>query len=320
MPYFGGKRRFAKEIWDRLGDPDIYVEPCGGSMAVLLARPTTPRLEIACDTSGHVCNFYRALKNDPDNLAWHADNPTIHQDLQARQKWLVQWSKDNSEKLEQDPEFYDSKAAGWWAWGASNWTGSGWCIVPEDKRPNMPRGLGGQGLQAQRNTIPHIASEMGGQGVQAQRKELQGQIGTGERLTPWFQTLARRLGRVVILNRDWTSAVTPAVLREYQGTRYSVAIFLDPPYRTGHRKKTLYQSDMDGTSDSTAEDTWQWAQDHGHKYNIAYACRQGDIDLPADWNSLLLGFAGIRKRDRKEVKDMVAFSPRCETRQPPLFE
>ena len=39
FPYFGGKRRAAPIIWQRLGDPSGYVEPFAGSAAVLLARP-----------------------------------------------------------------------------------------------------------------------------------------------------------------------------------------------------------------------------------------------------------------------------------------
>lgn len=39
FPYFGGKRYAAPHVWAALGDPDHYVEPFGGSLAVLLQRP-----------------------------------------------------------------------------------------------------------------------------------------------------------------------------------------------------------------------------------------------------------------------------------------
>ena len=184
IPYYGSKRRWAREVWKRLGNPDVYAEPCGGSLAALLSRPHPPGFEIVCDTSGFVCNFWRAMRADPEGLARAADHPTIDQDLIARQGWLMRWREENAERLVRDPDWYDLKAAGWWGWGASSWVGSGWCLLSENKRPKLPDG--------------------GGQGIQAQRVELEGEIGTGERLTPWFRPLGLRLGRVVILNRDWT--------------------------------------------------------------------------------------------------------------------
>ena len=86
-----------------------------------------------------------------------------------------------------------------------------------------------------------------GVGVQAQRFELEGEIGTGERLIPWFNALAQRLARVVVLNRDWKAALTPTVLREDQRNAPLVGILLDPPYRTEGRNQTLYESDMEGS-------------------------------------------------------------------------
>lgn len=58
--YFGGKSRIAGEIWDRLGDPDLYIEPFLGSAACLLARPDSQYTnnmghEIANDADGFLC-------------------------------------------------------------------------------------------------------------------------------------------------------------------------------------------------------------------------------------------------------------------------
>lgn len=39
FPWFGGKRKVAPEVWAALGDPDNYIEPFAGSLAVLLNRP-----------------------------------------------------------------------------------------------------------------------------------------------------------------------------------------------------------------------------------------------------------------------------------------
>ena len=42
FPYYGGKARLAPQIWERLGNPEVYVEPFAGSLACLLARPDGP--------------------------------------------------------------------------------------------------------------------------------------------------------------------------------------------------------------------------------------------------------------------------------------
>ena len=61
FPYYGGKARWAPLIWERLGNPTVYVEPFAGSLAVLLSRTggAGPR-EIVCDLDGMICNFWRA--------------------------------------------------------------------------------------------------------------------------------------------------------------------------------------------------------------------------------------------------------------------
>jgi hypothetical protein len=52
FPYFGSKRRAAQKIWEQFGSPKVFVEPCCGSAAVLLARPTKPEIEIINDADG----------------------------------------------------------------------------------------------------------------------------------------------------------------------------------------------------------------------------------------------------------------------------
>ena len=135
FPYYGGKGRYAKEVWERLGPLDVYSEPFSGSLAMLLANPhATPQRETACDTNGFICNFYRAIRADPEEVAYWADYPTIHQDLYARHTWLRRWGTEHAERLREDPDWYDAKAAGWWVWGASLWIGGEWCLVNHEKR------------------------------------------------------------------------------------------------------------------------------------------------------------------------------------------
>lgn len=49
FPWFGGKSRAAHLVWEALGDVANYVEPFAGSLAVLLGRPTPPRIETVND-------------------------------------------------------------------------------------------------------------------------------------------------------------------------------------------------------------------------------------------------------------------------------
>ncbi|MDQ6963527.1 MAG: DNA adenine methylase, partial [Mariprofundales bacterium] len=128
FPYFGGKRIAASIIWEALGDVGNYIEPFAGSAAALLCRPKShhQHVETINDANGYVANFWRAVKHDAEAVACHADNPVNEADLTARHLWLVRYES-LTDRLMADPEWYDAKAAGWWAWGLSCWIGSGWC-------------------------------------------------------------------------------------------------------------------------------------------------------------------------------------------------
>ena len=358
FPWFGGKSRWAADIVQRLGDIEVYAEPFAGSLAVLLASPQRQR-EIVCDKDGMICNAFRAIQHDPDAVAHWADYPTIHQDLTARRHWLADWRDANAERLSVDPLAYDAQAAGWWIWCLSSWIGgSGDMLrrridqIPhvgvkggghgvQAQRKNVPGGMakdkvpfttnssGGRGVQAQRidvpggmasDRIPFVHNGGGGQGVQAQRISLEGRIGTGDRLCEWMSALADRLSGVVVLNRDWKSAVTPTLLQHTRtAPKPPVGVFLDPPYLLGERSE-IYDDD---TSDDPARDAYQWALEHGETYRIAYAAHEGDFEIPDGWDVLTRTFGGINDPERVQAKrDLVMFSPACVHRtvkQPMLF-
>ena len=316
FPYYGGKGRYAKEVWERLGPLDVYSEPFSGSLAMLLANPhATPQRETACDTNGFICNFYRAIRDDPEKVAYHADYPSIHQDLYARHTWLRRWGAEQGQKLREDPDWYDAKAAGWWVWGASLWIGGEWCLVDHDRRP--VGGFPGQGISQQvprlrRDYRPHGDDRGGGIGVSRQRCSIVGS--SPDRLIPWFQQIADRLASVIILNRDWTAAVTPASMcntpsmqrKQRQPMR---GVFIDPPYRVRNRKKTYYESDRNGTSDDIAEASYEWAIEHGERYRIAYACGVDDFPCPEGWTQSKP--KTLNNNSRQKFQDVIFFSPAC---------
>lgn len=195
-------------MWSRFGDVANYVEPFCGSAAVLLARPTKPRIETVNDANCFIANFWRAIQRDPEAVAHHADWPVNEADLHARHRWLMlsESSVEWREHMKTDPEFYDAKVAGWWVWGASCWIGAGWCdggrlfgraggasnkrpetrscrgvtTALDRKRPavaNSGRGVAAAGVDQKR---PHLTG-WGGVGVHRQLPDLAGNAGAAGR-------------------------------------------------------------------------------------------------------------------------------------------
>ena len=323
---------------------EVFVEPFAGSLAVLLASQPHKR-EVVCDTDGGICNFWRALQADPDAVAHWADWPTIHDDLTARHRYLVKWVQEHGERLREDPEYYDARAAGWWVWGISLWIGGGWCTTNSSGAPvgdtQMPmcRGTTGRGVVGRENlpvrdgvrpAIPG-GGHTTGAGVAMQRHTLpvgdgkrpaiaphmrangeRGVVGRGARLQPWLRALADRLKGVIVLNRGWQSAVTTSVLAQTEtGPKPPVGILLDPPYLTAERHSDVYGSDADGTSDDVARDAFGWAVLHGDRYRIAYCAHEGDFNVPSGWTAQTETFAGIRDAKRRDRRDLIMFSPAC---------
>ena len=180
-------------MWQRFGDVPNLVEPFLGSAAVLLARPPFEgnRIETCNDADGHVANFWRALQADPDAVAYYADWPVSELDLQSRGDWLYYRpsAREWVEQLRSDPDYYDAKSAGWWAWFVSCWIGALPSIPEErpdgttaygqgggpggvyEKRPHL--GNAGNGVSRQ---LPHLGDA--GQGVSRQLPHL-GDAGKG---------------------------------------------------------------------------------------------------------------------------------------------
>jgi DNA adenine methylase len=65
--YYGGKTTLAAQIVDLLPAHRHYVEPFAGSLAVLLAKPTS-LFETVNDLDGDLMTFWRVLRDQPDEL------------------------------------------------------------------------------------------------------------------------------------------------------------------------------------------------------------------------------------------------------------
>lgn len=68
VPYFGSKATLAPWIVSLLPRHEHYVEPFAGSLAVLLAKVPS-RMETVNDLDGRLMNFWRVLRDQPDDLA-----------------------------------------------------------------------------------------------------------------------------------------------------------------------------------------------------------------------------------------------------------
>ena len=217
FPYFGGKSQIVDKIWGMLDNPAHYIEPFCGSLAVLFARPSGSNLpnnfaETVNDKDCIISNVWRALKNDPDRVAYYADDIISHVDLMAKRKFLNENLSPLKDKMSNDIDYYDCRIAGYYIWAASCWIGSGMLGHNYNKRP-------------------HLAGN--GKGIN--------QIGNQNRLSCWFQTISDRLKRVRIVNGDWMQVLGG----NWQDHPWnSVGIYLDPPYSNlAKRTKDLYTED-----------------------------------------------------------------------------
>lgn len=256
FPWFGGKRKVAPEVWAALGDPDNYVEPFAGSLAVLLNRPPSGptgmrRKETVNDADGFVCNAWRAIAADPEAVAHWASGPLNETDLFARHLWLVNDGRSRLlHGMESDPDWYDVKIAGWWLWGIAGWIGSGWCS--------------GRGpwtaVDGEVRKLPHL-----------------GDAGRG--LIDYMCALAARLASVNVCNGDWSRVVTRGAMN-YGST---VGIFLDPPYLGDVRTADLYAVD----DHSIANEVRDWAIANGNdpRLRIVLAGYDNEHDhlIPDTW-------------------------------------
>ena len=318
--WFGGKRRFAPRVNEALGAVARYAEPFLGSGAVLLSREEAQH-EVVCDKDAFVANCWRAIRADPVEVAWHCDYPTIHQELNARRRWLSNWQAgDGPESVSFDDGYYDAKCAGYWLFCVSNWISGpeSMLAVSSDNIPRMPPQPGGRGVTAARIDLrrdgrPAIAPH-GGRGIQAQCPSLQWDIedfpefslAPRPKLVAMLVRLARRFERVYVLSRDFESALTPAALLTHEPG--VMGIVLDPPYKFDNGRMALYMGDS--MSDCPSDRAWAWALAHADnpQYRIVFFCHEGDYEVPPGWTFETRSF---KHGNRRGVKDMAMFSPHC---------
>jgi len=321
FPWFGGKSRVAHLVWERFGNVANYVEPFFGSGAVLLNRPHTPGIETINDLDCLVANFWRAVQQNPDGVAEHADNPVNEADQHARHLWLCS-QEEFRERMKTEPNFYDERIAGWWVWGQCIWIGAGWC------NRQLPH-LGDAGTGVHRK-LPHLGDA--GKGVNRQLPHL-GDAGKGVAcisdltsgtrekafLVGYMRELAERLRKVRVCCGDWSRVCGPSPTVKLGTT----GVFLDPPYADeSKRTDDLYSTD-DG---QVAHEARAWAIEQGDdpRIRIALCGYEGEHDMPSSWQCVSwkarggYGSQGSGAGRENSGRERIWFSPHCLNA--PLFD
>ena len=335
FPWFGGKSKVAHLVWDRFGSVPNYVEPFFGSGAVLLQRPHAPGIETVNDRDCMVANFWRSLKHDPDEVAYYADNPVNEADQHARHLWLVQ-QEGFRERMKVDPDFYDTKIAGYWVWGQCIWIGSGWCAVQLPHLGDAGKGVNRQLPHLGRGTgvhrkLPHLGDA--GTGVHRKLPHL-GDAGAGDvcvsyptsgtrahaSIVAYMRELAERMRRVRVCCGDWSRICGPSPTVKLGIT----GVFLDPPYADeADRQDSLYAVD----DLSVAHAVREWAIELGNdpRMRIALCGYAGEHEMPADWECVAWkarGGYGSQSDGRgreNAARERIWFSPHC-LKRPTLFD
>jgi site-specific DNA-adenine methylase len=337
FPWFGGKSKAADLIWSRLGsDVKNYCEPFLGSAAVFLRRPKEFSGWITLnDFDGLLVNFCRSVSKYPAETAQAAAQPVFEADEHARHLALVTRKADLIGRLMADIDYCEPELAGWWAWGACVWIGSGWCsgkgpwvaVKDSEGYPVLRKGDNGKGVNRQ---LPHLGNN--GKGVNRQLVRIdsgvgciRNSLGNGsiagtekrqqESIIEWFQLLRDNFRNARVACGDWQRVYSPETV-----TRNGIAgVLLDPPYS---QTRAVYAED----SSTIAHDVRAWCVANGDNPKLRIALCGHDTEHNElegmGWSVETWakggGYQGADDRER------IWFSPHCvgaavDDRQVELF-
>jgi len=298
FPYYGGKYTIVDELNRRFGDVDVRIDPFCGSAAWILASPPA-RTEIINDLYADVVNAYRAIRADPDAVAYYCDYPVSEVDRLARVWTLRETLPERAARCAADPDWYDARAAGYYLYTVSTDIKAqpykrGVWVVEDEK---LIKRSGADGVT---KSIPNMVRRRGIDKVRYAA------------LVVWFRQIAERLRNVYILCGNWRRAVSTFPSGKYGVT----AILIDPPYPDyGH----LYTTDA---QPSVWLDAARWAVECGDNPNVriavcGYWSPETDAVFPAGWGRFRWraqgGFGNQRRNGVNENRrrECVWFSPHC---------
>ncbi len=304
FPYFGGKRRIATRVWEALGDVRHYVEPFCGSAAVLLARPHKPSTETVNDADGMICNFWRAVKAAPAEVAHHADWPVNELDLRARHTRLRELRVGLTARLEADADYFDAKVAGWWVWGACAAIGDAWHQTTT-QRPAASIGSDGRGVHAL--TLSATRRCDGAALIED---------GAGfASVSAWLDALAARLRDVRVTCGNWTKVLGDAALiASAHSAHHRVGVYFDPPYSEGNQQ---YAAGGTGTSLSADVSAWCVEHDSDERLRIVLSGYDGEHNAleARGWSVVAWktkgGYSSQGGKNANQKRERLWLSPHC---------
>jgi len=351
VPYFGGKAKAMPLIWERLGEPDNFVDAFCGVGTSIWSRPG-PRqshwVETINDLNGRVTNVLRAIRYAPDAVADHCDWPVSEIDMHARKAHLAEREPGLVAAMLADPRFHDPELAAWDLHGAAIYIGSGWWTGAKSaKLPAvgcdrngafLPTGVKRKSLAG---PLPNIGAIKNGDSNQmgVKAKKLIGQkpaigpwteggtphrqgikgAGVCARLHQYMRELSDRLAPVNICCGDFERVLTPSVTWKHKG---DTGILLDPPY-AGFEKAY--------GCEPVSDRVHAWCRENGGRRNlrIALCGYDGEHDELASlgwtvevWKAVGgYGNQGEGEGRENARRERIWFSPSClGARQRRLFD
>lgn len=283
--YFGSKRQVTDIIWKGLGEVTNYVEPFAGSLSILLQAPKIPKIETVNDINCFLTNWWRSVAANPEEVIKYADFPVHETELHARHQWLVSSLTDDfKKKMNDDPDYFDAKIAGYWVWGMGASIGNNW---------TSSKGL---------KSMPLLSSAGGG--IHGLTYNLQEQ----------FSLLQTRLRRVRVSCGDYSRILTPSILYNNKGlgSKDITGVVLDPPYSQKNRDK-VYQDDNDVFKEVSK---WAIENDDNSKLRIVLCGYEGDVEMPNTWQTYSWNGSGLGNMGDSRGKDNLSreriwLSPSC---------
>lgn len=340
--YFGGKSKVAKEVWNRFGKVDTYVEPFFGSGAVLLANPNpeTTR-EIVNDLDNLIINCWRALKYSPEEVAYWCDQPINEVELHLNELFLINEGAKRISVCEYDINHYDAEVAGRWLWGMANNIGSKYCvkgpwttrefkIASETKDYNI-KNIKDKTIVSQEIGVgrprPEITTSKKGINrkniiksdfIDHTRPDFNGVLPIRKELYDYLTLISKRFRDVLVCCGSWERIMSEIIILPNNNKSIS-AIFLDPPYsKEADRKKVYHIDDF-----SIAHGVRNWCIKNGDnpRYRIAlcgYDIEHKELE-DLGWDKLNWstqgGYGNHNKNNSggktNKHREVIWFSPHC---------
>jgi len=306
--YFGGKRLIAPIVWELLGNPQSYIEPFAGGLAVLLARPMPIAAnvqEIVNDIDGTIVNIWRSIRQDPETLAVWLDRPLAEADLVAAHNYLAQ----NKERIEQlvksHPDACDPLAAAYHI-------------------HYLRYKVGGIELQGTLRVAKpqRDVNRRNYQLMLVRDGDLRRAI-FDKRGAAQLYAIARRLRYVRILCGDWSRCFTGNYWRGKQATglQFTVGVYMDPPYADTDRSDVYTHESYE-----VAYEAMEWCLQHAHEPWLRIVFSSYDEFLNPPWCERLAaggwriinwktkgGYTAIGKRkvNLNPRREVLYISPNC---------